>query len=197
MLKVGITGGIGSGKSMVARVFEVLGVPVLYADATAKKLMTHDVSLREKIIDTFGASAYVGGELNRSWLAMQVFSSPEKTALLNGLVHPSVVAYTRQWFAEQEGPYAVKEAALFFESGTAGEVDSMIGVYAPKPLRLQRVMKRDGIDAHAVAQRMSRQIDEEIKMRLCDRVIRNDELTLVIPQVLLLHQQFVASSLAG
>lgn len=192
MLRVGITGGIGSGKSVVARIFETLGIPVYYADTEAKWLMNHDATLRANIIAAFGPEAYNESGLNRSWLAAQAFQQPEKTQLLNSLVHPAVIAHGTQWMQHQQGAYAIKEAALFFESGSATDIDCMIGVFAPQALRIQRVMQRDGLGRQEVLTRMSRQIEETVKMKLCDAVIANNEQEMLIPQVLQLHQQLLA-----
>jgi dephospho-CoA kinase len=196
MLKVGITGGIGSGKSVVSRIFEVLGVPVYYADAEAKHLMQSDASLRKKIIEHFGKQAYEHDQLNRAYLAAQVFGNAEKTQLLNSLVHPAVIAHAENWMRHHEAtgklPYVLKEAALFFESGSAAGLDFIIGVSAPQALRIQRVMQRDGIGRQDVLARINRQIDENLKMKLCDFVIVNDEQQLLIPQVLALHEKLLA-----
>lgn len=192
MLRVGITGGMGSGKSVVARIFETLGIPVYYADAEAKQLMTEDPMLRAKIIAAFGPEAYNEAGLNRSWLAAQVFQQPEKTQLLNSIVHPIVIAHGSKWLQQQQTPYAIKEAALFYESGSATDIDFMIGVYAPQALRIQRVMQRDGLGRQEILTRMSRQIEETVKMKLCDAVIINNEQEMLIPQVLQLHEQLLA-----
>lgn len=192
MLKVGLTGGIGSGKSTVAKIFEVLGVPVYYADDAAKHIMNTDAELREKIISTFGAGSYVNNELNRPYIASIVFENTEKLALLNSLIHPATIRDAERWMQQQTSPYVIKEAALIFESGSAENLDYVIGVFSPLPLRIKRIMERDNVTRDEVMKRMSRQIDEDIKMRLCDKVIVNDEQQLVITQVLALHQQLLS-----
>jgi len=192
MLKVGLTGGIGSGKSTVAKIFEVLGVPVYYADDAAKHIMNTDAELREKIISTFGAGSYVNNELNRPYIASIVFENTEKLALLNSLTHPATIRDAERWMRQQTSPYVIKEAALIFESGSAENLDYVIGVFSPLPLRIKRIMERDNVTRDEVMKRMSRQIDEDIKMRLCDKVIVNDEQQLVITQVLALHQQLLS-----
>jgi dephospho-CoA kinase len=193
MLRVGLTGGIGSGKSTVAALFEVLGIPVGYADREAKEVMDHDPALREAITRHFGASAYAGGTLNRSWLASQVFPSPDKLGILNSLVHPATILAGQRWMEEQSGkaPYAVREAALIFESRSAASLDFIIGVYTPTPLRIHRAMLRDHSTKEQVLQRMRHQIDEDIKMRLCDVIIVNDDQQAIIPQVLNLHRRLL------
>lgn len=192
MLKVGITGGIGSGKSTVSKIFEVLGIPVYYADTAAKRLMHENAALREKIIAHFGASSYEDGLLNRKHIAGIVFNAPEKLELLNSIVHPATITDAEEWMLRQQSPYAIKEAALIFESGSQAQLDYVIGVYAPAALRVQRVMHRDNVSREEVLKRMNEQIEEDIKMRLCDFVITNDEQQLLIPQVLALHTELIS-----
>jgi dephospho-CoA kinase len=191
MLKVGLTGGIGSGKSTAARIFEVLGIPVYYADEAAKSIMNEDARLQHQIIHHFGPGSYTDGKLNRGYLSKQVFNDPEKLELLNSLVHPATIRMSEQWMEHQTGPYAIKEAALIFESGTQQYLDYVIGVYAPQPLRILRTMKRDGVSREEVLKRMSNQIEEDIKMRLCDFTICNDEQKPLLPQVLELHKKLL------
>ncbi|MGC4103324.1 dephospho-CoA kinase [Ferruginibacter sp.] len=191
MIKVGITGGIGSGKSTVAKVFEVLGIPVYYADDAGKRLMNEDAALIQKIKDEFGEAAYKNGQLDRKYLAGIVFNSPEKLTTLNAIVHPATIADAERWMHQQSTHYALKEAAIIFESGAQQQLDYVIGVYAPAPLRIQRAMHRDNITRDEVVQRMNKQMDESIKMRLCDFVIKNDEQELLIPQVQQLHKHLL------
>ncbi len=192
MLKIGLTGGIGSGKSTVAKVFEVLGIPVYYADDAAKRLMNGDEELKEKIQLQFGNEVYKNGKLDKKHLADIVFTSPEKLALLNALVHPATLKDADKWMRNQETPYAIKEAALIFESGAHEQLDYVIGVKAPAPLRLQRTMHRDGISRDEVLARMDKQMDETIKMKLCDFVIKNDEQEMLLPQILELHNKLLS-----
>lgn len=191
MLKIGLTGGIGSGKSVVARIFAVLGIPVYYADDEAKKLMNTDKDLKAAILKHFGEKSYREGELDRKYLARVVFNDTQKLELLNSLTHPATIQHAAGWIKRQTAPYIIKEAALLFESGAAKLLDKVIGVYAPEAIRLRRVMERDQVKAEEVLQRMSRQMNEEKKMKLCDFVIVNDEKQPVIPQVLSLHEQFL------
>jgi dephospho-CoA kinase len=193
-LRIGITGGIGSGKSTVAKVFEVLGIPVYYADEAAKRIMNEDESLKQLIIQHFGEAAYKNNLLDRQYLASQVFDNKEKLELLNSLVHPATIRDGEAWMHKQTAPYAIKEAALIFESGTQDQLDYIIGVSAPAPLRILRAMKRDGSSRDQVLARMSKQIQEVIKIRLCDFVIYNDEQQAVIPQVTGLHQKLIGLS---
>lgn len=196
MLRVGITGGIGSGKSTVARIFGVVGVPVAFADDEAKRLMNEDPDLRDAIRLHFGDEAYKNGHLDRKYLAGKVFSEPEKLRLLNSLVHPVTIREGRRWMQEQSArhPYAIREAALLFESAAAGELDFIIGVFAPHALRIHRAIQRDHVSREEVLRRMNNQIDEEIKMSLCDAVIRNDDMHPVVPQVLALHDRLLELS---
>ena len=189
--KVGITGGIGSGKSTVAHVFSTLGVPVYYADDAAKHIMNVDPAVKEAITALFGEEVYEGGTLQRKALSAKVFNDKDKLAQLNAIVHPATIRFGNEWLERQTYPYAIKEAALLFETGTAAQLDFIIGVYAPDTLRIRRVMERDGVSRELVKQRMEKQIQEQIKMRLCDTVIVNNDQEMVIPQVLALHEQLL------
>ncbi|MBS1579159.1 MAG: dephospho-CoA kinase [Bacteroidetes bacterium] len=192
MLKIGITGGIGSGKSTVSKMFQTLGIPVFNADDAAKTIMNEDEALKQKIIQTFGAATYTNGILNRKYLANIVFNNAVELEKLNALVHPAAIAKGIKWAAKQNAPYIIKEAALMFEAGSAFNLNYVIGVSAPQHLRIQRTMQRDTVSREEVLARMNKQVDETIKMKLCDFVIVNDEQQMVIPQVLQLHQQFLA-----
>ena len=193
MLRVGLTGGIGSGKSTVAAIFEVLGVPVSFADLEARRVMNEDPELRQQIIAHFGPEAYAGMTLNRSWLASRVFNHPDQLEILNSLVHPATIREGDRWMQSVAGrsPYVIREAAMLFETRAAGHLDFIIGVHAPAALRIQRTIQRDGLTREEVLQRMRNQIDEEIKMRLCDAVIQNDGLQALMPQVLALHERLL------
>ena len=190
-LKIGLTGGIGSGKSTVAKIFELLNVPVYYADAASKRLYHTDKDLMASLKKHFGEDIYTNEQLNRTKLAAIVFSDNTKLELLNSLVHPPTIRDAEEWIKRQTTPYVIKEAALLFESGSVAGLDYVIGVYAPPHLRIKRVMDRDGSTREDVQNRMTKQIDESIKMRLCDFVISNNEQELVIPQVLALHRQLL------
>ncbi len=191
MLKIGLTGGIGSGKSTVAKVFELLRVPVYYADEASKRLYHTDKVLMADLKKHFGEDVYTNDQLNRSRLAEMVFNNPQKLELLNSLVHPPTLRDAEEWMLKQTAPYIIKEAALLFESGSVAGLDYVIGVKAPQHIRIKRVMERDGVTREQVLNRMDKQLDEEIKMRLCDFIIENSEQQLVIPQVLELHERFL------
>lgn len=192
MLRIGLTGGIGSGKTTVARIFEVLGVPVYYADEQAKRLMNENELLRNEIIRLFGDGAYTDLKLNRGYLGGTVFKDPEKLALLNSIVHPVTLLDAQSWMAIQTSPYAIKEAAILFEAGAHKNLDYIIGVFSPADLRIQRIMQRDGLTSEEVSARMSKQMDENIKMKMCDFVLINNEKELLIPQVNALHEKLLA-----
>jgi len=190
VLRIGLTGGIGSGKTTVARLFEILGIPVYYADDAARRLMNTNEEIKTSIIKHFGKDAYLNGELNRKYLGGIVFADKKKLELLNSLTHPATIKDAEEWMKKQTTPYVVKEAALLFESGSNENLDYVIGVYAPQHIRVKRVMDRDGLPAEEVMKRISRQLDEEEKMKRCDFVIVNNEEELVFPQVLALHEKF-------
>ena len=192
MLKIGITGGIGSGKSTAAKVFALLGAPVYYADDAAKLVMNTDADVQSGIIKAFGEASYVNGQLDRAYIAARVFNDAKQLEVLNSIVHPATIRDADSWIKKQSAPYVIKEAALLFESGSYAALDFIIGVSAPYPLRLHRTMKRDNISREQVIARMNKQIDENIKMKLCDFLIYNDEAQLLIPQILALHQRFIA-----
>jgi dephospho-CoA kinase len=194
-LKIGITGGIGSGKSLVTRIFSILGAPVYDADSRAKWLMENDSVLKKALIDLLGEEAYLeNGRLNRALLASKIFSDPTLTQKVNALVHPSVKNDSQTWAEEHShAPYLVKEAALMFESGNASQMDFMVMVYAPENLRVERVLMRDAHrsmdDIKAI---IARQMKEEEKMKLADTVVKNDNKHLLLPQILNLHQRFTS-----
>jgi dephospho-CoA kinase len=191
MLRIGLTGGIGSGKSTVARIFSVLGIPIYSADDASKRLMAEDAELRNSIISSFGNESYTDGILNRRYLSDQVFNDSEKIKLLNSLVHPVTLRDAAEWMKKQKTPYVIKEAALIFESGSQKMLDYVIGVKAPLALRIERTMKRDNVTLHEVNARIDLQMDEEEKLHLCDYLIVNDEKQMLIPQVLALHEKFL------
>ncbi|WP_439506643.1 dephospho-CoA kinase [Sediminibacterium sp.] len=191
MRSIGLTGGIGSGKSIVAKIFRTLGVPVLDADALAKKIMLENEAVKAQILAAFGTESYNDQGLNRSFISNIVFNDPFQLEVLNSIVHPATIEAGKKWALEQNAPYTIKEAALFFESGSADGMDLIIGVYAPDALRIQRVMHRDQTSREEVLNRMKHQISQTIKMKLCDKVIVNDEQSLLIPQVLALHNELI------
>ncbi len=194
MLKVGITGGIGSGKTTVCRIFETLGIPVYYADDRAKTIMVENKQVVNQVKDLFGAEAYLhDGSLNRQHIANIAFNDQQKLSQLNAVVHPAVFADGDQWHQQQmDVPYTLKEAALLFESGSYRQMDKLITVFAPEDLRIQRVLKRDDTYEEQVRQRIAKQMSDEEKTKLTDYVIYNDGQQALIPQVLKIHHQLKA-----
>jgi len=196
MLHVGITGGIGSGKTTACKIFETLRIPVYYADARAKWLMEHDAQLRAGIVGHFGREAYTdSGSLNRGWIAAKVLSDPALLNALNALVHPVVARDALKWQESQyKVPYTLKEAALLFESGSFRLLDKIIVVTAPLEVRIARVMERDRDSRETVLGWISRQMPEEEKAARADFLIRNDGAHPLVPQVMAVHQALVALS---
>lgn len=183
MKVVGITGGIGSGKSTVSAVLLEMGYPVYNADDRAKGLLNSSADLKSAITAKFGDDIYVDGKLNRAALAAQVFNDREKLAKLNALVHPAVAKDFQAWRSAQTGSVAFKEAAILFESGADKGVDEVVLVSAPQEVRVSRVMARDGVTADEVKARIANQWSEERKRDLADHEVVNDGQTLVIPQI--------------
>jgi dephospho-CoA kinase len=198
MLQIGVTGGIGAGKSLVCRIFQVLGAPIYDADTRAKLLMVRDAVLMEQVKEAFGKDAYdIDGRLNRRYLAKQVFSDAEKVQRLNQLVHPRVAEDARIWAEErQHYPYVIREAALLFESGANARVDAVLTVTAPANLRIERVLARDPQRSREeILQIIEKQMSEEEKIAKSDYVLHNDGQHLILPQILQLHQQFMEGKL--
>lgn len=198
MIKVGLTGGIGSGKTTVARIFSILGIPVFSADEAGKRLMAEDSNLAGAIMDVFGRDVYrrsASGVLqpDRKKIAAIVFSHTEKLAQLNALVHPAVIRAFEVWALQQESPYVIKESALLFESDAYKHSNLNITVTAPREERITRVMKRDGVEREKVISRMEHQLPEEEKVTRADFVVKNDDSSLVIPQVLSIHRLLLHS----
>jgi len=194
VLRVGLTGGIGSGKSTVAQIFEVLGIPVYYADIAAKKIMNEDEGVRSAITIIFGEQAFANNILDRKYISSIVFSDPAKLQQLNALVHPATKKDGEVWMQQQTSPYAIHEAALIFEAKVSDRLDLVIGVSSPLELRIKRAMERDKVGREEVLKRMEQQLNEEVKMSKCDFVLINDEQQLLIPQVLELHEKLTGLS---
>jgi dephospho-CoA kinase len=192
--KVGITGGIGSGKTTVCQVFELLGIPVFYADTVAKEVMHTDEELKKGIISAFGLQSFSEtGILNRKYLADIVFYDQKALEALNALVHPAVFRAFDTWVQKYpQAPYVLKEAALLFESESYKMCTHSILVKAPEPLKIRRVMERDDITEAEVRLRMARQFSDGQKEMLANFIIMNDEHEMVIPQVLKLHEHFIS-----
>lgn len=192
-LLVGITGGIGSGKSTVARIFSILGIPIYNADDRAKWLMANDPKLKKQIMDHFGSESYSeDGNLNRAFLATKVFADEEKVKIINSLVHPPVRLDFENWSNEQNSHYVLKEAALLFETGSYKDLDKVINVSCPIKIRISRVLMRDPHrNEKQVNDIIDKQLPDEEKNKLADFVIKNTDNKMLIPQVLEIHNQLL------
>ena len=188
MFQVGLTGGIGSGKTLVCSIFEKLGVPVYHADEAARRLMNNDAQLMEGIRKMFGDQAYGSEGLNRPFLAGLVFGDEERLSGLNGLVHPAVREDFKSWAGQhKDAAYVIEEAAILFESGASKEMDLTVLVYAPQEIRIRRVMERDGVSREEVLKRMGHQMNEEKLLKMADHRLLNDGTAMILPQVIELH----------
>ncbi len=176
MMVVGLTGGIGSGKSTIAKAFAALGIAVFNSDEQAKALIATDAQVKERIIAAFGEEAYHNGEYNRAYIAQIVFNNSEKLAILNGIVHPALAEYFKQWAKAQTSPYVLKEAAILFESGSYKDCDYIITVTAPEEVRIARVMARDHCTEAQVRARMAQQWSDAQRIALSNAVIENIDL---------------------
>lgn len=192
MIKVGLTGGIASGKSTIAKIFESLGVPVFYSDVVGKQLLNEDDLIRKKVVELFGQEVYDYSGLKREVLAKKVFNNPELLQQLNTIVHPAVRSAFLQFSNNnQHKSYILKEAAILFESGAHKELDKIICVSASSDERIERAMQRDGSKKEDVLDRMKHQLSEDERIALSDFVIDNNGSTLVIPQVLSIHKKLM------
>lgn len=193
MIKVGITGGIGAGKSFVCRIFEEMGVPVYYADKEAKRLMWQDATLKHQIKQLFGDEAYHrNGRLNRTYLAGQIFGNKRLLKQMNAIVHPAVHRDLDKWFSEQNSKYAVEEAALIFESNNVDYFDKIITVAADDELRIARVMSRDGIDRKSILKRIKSQYPQSEKVKRSDYVIWNNGKEGLLKRIWEIHRDLSA-----
>lgn len=191
-LKIGITGGIGVGKSVVTKIFKVLGIPTYDADREAKDIMVKNDAVRHSLMQTFGKEVYFeDGSLNRELLGKRVFSDADELKKLNAIVHPAVIKDGEDWGAAQTSIYSVKEAPLLFESGSYKAMDFNILVVSPLELRIERVMQRDKVDRQEVLRRINKQMPEEEKEKLSDCIVYNDDEHSLIEQVMELHQKFI------
>lgn len=183
-LITGITGGIGSGKSIIGAILQKLGFPVYYADAEAKLLMNTDPSIRKQLIQLFGAQAYSKSGLDRPFIASRIFNDETSRLRMNAIVHPRVRAHFDEWTAAQQNPLVFQESALLFETEAYKRFDKTILVTAPEELRVKRVQSRDGFSENEIRSRINNQLKDEVKIKLADFIIRNDEQQLVIPQLM-------------
>lgn len=188
---VGLTGGIGSGKTTVAKYFEELGVPVYIADSEAKALMNRSKVIRRKLIALFGNEAYVENTLNRPFIAQQIFNDKKLLNAMNAIVHPKVASHFKRWVNKQDSPYVISEAAILFENGSYKKYDYIITVTAPEDIRLQRVIKRDNSNKQKVEAIMANQWSDEEKIKRSDFVIENIDLEQTKIQVRKIHKKIL------
>ena len=192
MIKIGITGGIGSGKSVVASLFQLLGVPVYIADEESKRLTNQSMTIRRQLIAHYGEAIYTAEGLNKPLLAAKIFQDPAQRRIVNGIIHPEVKHHFKAWAAQQETPLCAIESAILFESGFDQVVDTHLMVYAPKALRIERATTRDAASREAIQQRIESQMADEEKRELADHLIYNDNQQPLIPQVTALIARLTA-----
>ena len=192
MIKIGITGGIGSGKSVVASLFQLLGVPVYIADEESKRLTNQSMTIRRQLIAHYGEAIYTAEGLNKPLLAAKIFQDPAQRRIVNGIIHPEVKHHFEAWAAQQETPLCAIESAILFESGFDQVVDTHLMVYAPKALRIERATTRDAASREAIQQRIESQMADEKKRELADHLIYNDNQQPLIPQVTALIARLTA-----
>jgi dephospho-CoA kinase len=190
-VKLGITGGIGSGKTSVCKVFRVFGIPTFSADPAAREIMDNDESIKRRINSIAGKDLYADGYLDRAGLATLIFNDNSLLAKVNELVHPAVFEHFRKWALNQEAPYIIMEAAILFESGANRLVDKVATVVAPLGQRIQRVIHRNNLTQEQVMERIRNQMDDEQRIKLSDYVINNSETDLIIPAVLRVHEDIL------
>ncbi|MCR1023924.1 dephospho-CoA kinase [Cellulophaga baltica] len=194
MMIVGLTGGIGSGKTTVAKMFHALGVPVYNSDIEAKKLMVTSEVLKVKIKELLGTESYIDHKLNRTYIADKIFTDPDLLAQLNAIVHPAVRQHFMSWVAQQKAAYIVQETAIIFENDTQNKFDKIILVTAPEKIRIERVTSRDAISADKVKERIENQWPDQKKAALSDYVINNLELDKTTVLVAEIHKQLLKFS---
>ncbi len=195
MKQIGITGGIGAGKSLIVKVFRTWGIPIYEADLRARWLMEHDMALRERIIAHFGAESYTEQGLNRPYIAQKVFHDKGQASTLDALVHPAVAQDYQNWTLQQNAPYLLNEAALLFEAGRYKTLDKVIVVFAPVPVRMVRVQKRDPQRTTTEIQGIiQKQWSDEQKVALADFVIHNDDQQPLLPQIYAVHEALLKAS---
>ncbi len=191
MITVGLTGGIGSGKTTIANYFIELGVPVYFADDQAKRIMNSSKKIKKKLIAEFGKDTYKDEELNRSYLATIVFNDKDKLEIINRIVHPEIAKHFSKWITKQKANYIIQENAILFENDTASKFDYIVTVTAPVETKINRVLKRDATTKDAVLSRMGNQWNDAKKIQLSDFVIHNMNLIETKKQVVKLHQKLL------
>lgn len=191
MIIVGLTGGIGSGKTTISRYFESFGIPIYNADTEAKALMKRSKIIKRKLIELFGKEAYKEGELNRSFLSSKIFSNQELLSRMNAIVHPKVASHFKKWLKKQDSPYIIKEAAIIFENKLETQYDYIITVIADENLRIERVIKRDGSSKEKVKSIIKNQLPDSEKLKKTDFVIQNNDLDIAKKQADEIHQKIL------
>lgn len=189
--KIGLTGGIGAGKTTIAKVFAALGVPVYNADERALWLTNNDSNIKEAIINLLGSKAFCNHQYNRPYVAQQVFNNKQLLNALNAIIHPAVAADFDAWYACQSFKYVIKEAAIMIESGSYLQLDSLVVVSAAIDTRIQRVMARNNLSKEVVLERINAQMSDKERLRFANFTLVNDNNSLVLPQVLSLHRLFM------
>lgn len=192
MIKIGVTGGIGSGKSTACRIFSLLGIPCYDSDREAKRLMNTDPSLKNRISNLLGPKAYTPQGLDRTYVADRVFEHPDLLQQLNAIVHPAVADDFARWAETQQAPYVIEESAILFESGADHGMDRTIAVVAPEAIRIRRVCHRDQRNEAAVKARIANQMSDKERARRADYLLKADEQELLIPQILKLHHHLLS-----
>jgi dephospho-CoA kinase len=190
-IKLGVTGGIGSGKTTVCRIFNLLGIPVFSADQEAKEIMEHDPDIIAQINSIAGKDLYKDGTLGRSDLAGLIFNDQHILEKVNSLIHPVVIDHFKSWAIKQKAPYVIMEAAILFESGASEMVDKKVTVVAPAEERVKRVIRRSNLSEEQVMDRMRNQMDDALRIKLSDYVIKNSESDMIIPQILEIHEDIL------
>jgi dephospho-CoA kinase len=191
MMKIGVTGGIGSGKTSVCRVFSVLGIPVFSADQAAKEIMDTDPVIKSHIISNTGTSLYADGKLDRAKLANLIFNDQSLLQKVNLLIHPAVFNRFEKWTKEQTAPYVIMEAAILFESGAASLVDRIVTVVAPVEERIDRVTRRNKLSREDVMDRIKNQMEDENRLKLSHYIVQNSENDMIIPAILKIHEDIL------
>jgi len=193
MITIGLTGGIGSGKTTVAKLFKELGIPIYIADDEAKQLMVRSKVIKRKLTQLFGEQAYINDVLNKPYLANSIFNDSTLLERMNAIVHPRVGRHFLKWKGKQKAPYVIKEAAVLFENGTYKKCDFLITITAPKDIRIARVLERDNTTKEKVVSIMKNQWKDEDKIKLSHFVIENTDLELTKKQVLIIHEKLLKS----
>lgn len=191
MFKVGLTGGIGSGKTTVSKVFRRLGIPVFSADEEAKIITSSDLNVIEQLKKEFGNDIYIDNELNKEKLASIIFNDDKALHKVNSIIHPVVREYFIKWCTEQKSPYVIEEAAILFESGAHKEMDYTINVHADELVRINRVMKRNTTSFEQVKERIKNQLSDDERFKLADVTVYNNEDDMILPQILKIHQEII------